>query len=106
MSQAQRGSKVKVHYTGKLEDGTTFDSSRGSEPLELTIGESGVIPGFEESIIGMTVGDSKEIRLEPADAYGDHQDQLVQQVERSQIPTELELEVGRQLQVTTESTLR
>ena len=102
MSQAQQGNSVKVHYTGKFEDGTTFDSSRGRDPLELTLGAGDVIPGFETSIVGMQAGETKEIRLEPHEAYGERQEELLQSVERSQIPPDLELEVGRQLQVTTQ----
>jgi peptidylprolyl isomerase len=99
MSQAQSGSTVKVHYTGTLEDGTQFDTSHGREPLELTVGEGSVIPGFESAIVGMAAGDTKEVTLEPGDAYGDRHDQLVQTIGREQIPPELELEVGQQLQV-------
>ncbi|HMB67778.1 MAG TPA: peptidylprolyl isomerase [bacterium] len=99
MSQAQNGSTVKVHYTGTLKDGTQFDSSRGREPLELTLGEGAVIPGFESAIVGMAEGETKEITLEPGDAYGDRHEQLVQTIDREQIPPELELEPGQQLQV-------
>lgn len=98
MSQAQNGSTVKVHYTGTLEDGTQFDSSHGRDPLELTIGEGTVIPGFEASIVGMEPGDTKQVKLEPHEAYGDRHEQLVQTIQRSQIPPELELQVGQQLQ--------
>jgi peptidylprolyl isomerase len=99
MSQAQNGSTVKVHYTGTLQDGTQFDTSRGREPLELTLGEGAVIPGFESAIVGMAEGDTKSVTLEPGEAYGDRHEQLVQTIDRGQIPPELELQEGQQLQV-------
>jgi peptidylprolyl isomerase len=98
MSSPQLGQKVKVHYTGTLEDGTQFDSSAGREPLEFTLGEGQVIPGFEQAIEVMQVGETKTINIPADQAYGEHQPELVQQVEREQIPAEIELALGVQLQ--------
>ncbi len=98
MSQAKSGDTVKIHYTGTLDDGTQFDSSVGREPLEFTLGSGQVIPGFDKAVEGMAVGESKTVRLEPADAYGKHHEQLVQTVERAQLPDEIAPEIGMRLQ--------
>jgi peptidylprolyl isomerase len=98
MTQAIIGNTVKVHYTGTLDDGTQFDSSEGREPLEFILGEGQVISGFEKGVEGMVVGDKKNIHIPAAEAYGLHHSELVQEVPRTQIPEEIELEVGLQLQ--------
>jgi FKBP-type peptidyl-prolyl cis-trans isomerase 2 len=98
MTQAKEGNTVKVHYTGKLDDGTVFDSSRDSDPLEYTIGAGQIIPGFEQAVIGMDIGDSKSVRIVPEDAYGPHRDEMVMAIKRDQLPPELEPQVGLQLQ--------
>lgn len=98
MSSPQLGQTVKVHYTGTLEDGTQFDSSAGREPLEFTLGQGQVIPGFEQALEQMTVGETKTINIPADQAYGPHQPELVQKVEREQIPAEIELALGVQLQ--------
>ncbi len=98
MSIPQPGQTVKVHYTGTLEDGTQFDSSAGREPLEFTLGAGQVIPGFEQALAEMAVGETKTVQIPPEQAYGEHQPELVQQVDRGQIPAEIELAVGVQLQ--------
>lgn len=98
MSQAKPGDTVSIHYTGTLEDGTQFDSSQGREPLEFEVGSGQVIPGFDKAVEGMTVGDSKNVRIEADDAYGERHEQLVQEVERSMLPDNLEPETGMALQ--------
>jgi peptidylprolyl isomerase len=98
MSQAKSGDTVRVHYTGTLDDGTQFDSSRGREPLEFTLGGGQMIPGFEKAVDGMAVGDSKTINIPATEAYGERHDQMVQEVPREHMPDEIELEVGMQLQ--------
>jgi peptidylprolyl isomerase len=108
MAQAKSGDKVKVHYTGRLESGEVFDSSECREddcgcqsgPLEFTIGEGDVIPGFEQAIIGMSPGDSKTVVIPVDQAYGPRMDEMVAEVPRSDIPADLVLEVGNQLEVT------
>lgn len=98
MRQATNGDTVHVHYTGTLDDGTVFDSSADRTPLEVTLGAGQVISGFEEALLGMTEGDKKSVTLAPEDAYGAHNPQLVHQVERARIPSEIALEPGTVLQ--------
>ena len=98
MSQAKSGDTVKVHYTGTLDDGTQFDSSAGRDPLEFQLGGGEVIAGFEKAVEGMTVGDSKNVSIEPGDAYGQHHEQLVHEVPRSALPDDLTPEEGMALQ--------
>ncbi len=96
MSTAQEGSNVEVHYTGTLDDETVFDSSEGREPLPFKVGEGKVIPGFEQAVVGMAEGDSKQVTLSPEDAYGEHQKELVMEVPAGDIPEGVE--VGSVLQ--------
>jgi peptidylprolyl isomerase len=98
MSQAKPGDTVSIHYTGTLDDGTQFDSSQGREPLEFEVGSGQVIPGFDKAVEGMTVGDSKNVRLEADDAYGQRHEQLVQEVDRGMLPDDLKPETGMTLQ--------
>jgi FKBP-type peptidyl-prolyl cis-trans isomerase 2 len=83
------GSKVKVHYTGKLEDGNVFDSSEGKDPLEFTIGSGQVIKGFEEGLVGMSLNSEKEIKLPAKDAYGERNETLQQKIPIEQLPPNL-----------------
>ena len=99
MAQAKSGDNVKVHYTGKLDDGTVFDSSAEREPLQFSLGSGNVIPGFEEAIVGMTPGESKTATIPAEQAYGPQRDELVITVENEQIPSDLSVEVGQQLQI-------
>ena len=100
MSQAQDGSIVKVHYTGTLKDGTIFDSSVEREPLEFTIGEGRLLKDFEEAIVGMAVGEKKTVDIDAENAYGEYQDDLQMAVKRSQLPEDMEPQIGMQLQTT------
>ena len=100
MAQAKAGDKVKVHYTGTLEDGTEFDSSMDRDPLEFTLGTGAVIAGFDQAVSGMTPGDSKTVKIPVTDAYGPHDDTMVREVERSALPDHIDLEEGMQLQAT------
>ncbi|MBF2063132.1 MAG: peptidylprolyl isomerase [Calothrix sp. C42_A2020_038] len=99
MGQAKVGDTVTVHYTGKLTDGTVFDSSNGGDPLEFTIGSGQLIPGFEEAVVGMNAGDSKTTHIPVEQAYGSYRPDMVIEVDREQMPAELEPEVGQQLQI-------
>ncbi len=99
MSKVKDGDTVKVHYTGKLEDGSVFDSSVERDPLEVTLGEGKLIPGFENAVVGLKVGDKTTANIESSDAYGDRRDDLEVTVERSQLPEDIEPEVGMQLQL-------
>ena len=98
MSQATSGDKVKIHYTGTLENGTQFDSSEGRDPLEFQLGSGQVIPGFDKAVEGMAVGESKSVTISPADAYGPRNEQAVQEVPRSALPDDLVPEEGMTLQ--------
>ena len=92
--QAKNGDQVRVHYTGRLGDGQVFDSSRDGEPLEFTVGAGEVIPGFDEGVRGMQVGESKTIEIEPENAYGPRRDALVTQVSREAAQFPVEPQVG------------
>ena len=94
MSAAKSGDTVKVHYTGTLNDGSEFDSSRQRDPLEFTIDSGQVIAGFNEAITGMSVGDSKSVTIPANQAYGEHNPEMVQDVPRSAIPSDIELHEG------------
>ncbi|HER00148.1 MAG TPA: peptidylprolyl isomerase [candidate division Zixibacteria bacterium] len=99
MAKAKEGDKVKIHYTGKFEDGQVFDSSVDREPLEFTLGQGQVIPGFEKGVVGMEEGEKKEITVTPEEGYGPRYDQNVIEVKKSVFPDDITPEVGRQLQV-------
>ncbi|MEO0491215.1 MAG: peptidylprolyl isomerase [Cyanobacteria bacterium P01_A01_bin.123] len=99
MTQATHGNTVKIHYTGRLEDGTVFDSSVDRDPLEFTIGGGGIIPGFEEAVMGMAPGESKTTTIAPESAYGPYRPEMVLKVEREQIPEDIPLSVGQQMQI-------
>ena len=98
MRQVTNGDTVRVHYTGTFADGSQFDSSVGRDPIEVTIGTGQVIPGFENALVGMAEGDAKSVTVEPEHAYGDPDDRLVQVVERTRIPADINLDVGDVLQ--------
>lgn len=97
MAQAKSGDTVRIHYTGTLDDGTQFDSSAGRDPLEFALGAGQVIPGFDNAVDGMSIGDSKTVTIPPEQAYGLRHEQLVQQVPRSALPKDVEPAVGMQL---------
>lgn len=99
MSEAKTGDTVKVHYTGKLEDGTVFDSSRDRDPLEFTLGQGQVIPGFEQAVEGMEAGESKSASIPADEAYGERRDEMVIDVGLEEFPDDIEPSVGQQLQL-------
>jgi peptidylprolyl isomerase len=99
MKLANKGDSVKVHYTGKLDDGTVFDSSRDRDPLEFSIGERQVIKGFEEAVIGMAEGQSRTVEIPAEESYGARRDDLVVTINRSQVPPDIELKEGLHLQM-------
>lgn len=98
MSEAKNGDTVSIHYTGRLPDGSEFDSSAGREPLEFTLGAGQIIPGLEKEIEGMAVGDKSTVTIPADEAYGPHRPEAVQEVPRTQIPEEIDVAVGTQLQ--------
>ncbi len=97
MQKAKIGDRVKVHYTGTLEDGTVFDTSQGSGPIEFVIGNGDIIPGFEHAIIGMEVGEKKAFQLPPEECYGPHLDELVISIPISEVPPHISPEPGMEL---------
>ncbi|MFA9476723.1 peptidylprolyl isomerase [Phycisphaerales bacterium AB-hyl4] len=99
MAQVKQGDTVKVHYTGKLDDGTVFDTSVEREPIEFTLGEGQIIPGFEEAVEGLEPGQKTTTTIPAEKAYGQRNEEAVVQVERSQLPENLDPEVGQQLQM-------
>jgi peptidylprolyl isomerase len=86
MAQAQKGDQVKVHYTGRLTDGTVFDSSREREPLEFEVGSTGLIPGFSNGVEGMEVGQELTVTIVPEDGYGERHDEMVREVPLDALP--------------------
>lgn len=101
MSDAKTGDTVRIHYTGTLSDGSTFDTSSGRDPLEFTVGSGQIIPGLDRAIDGMSVGEKKTVEVPAADAYGDRNPEGIQTVPRAQVPDHIPLDPGTQLQVQT-----
>ena len=99
MSKAKNGDTVNIHYKGSLEDGTVFDSSEGREPLSFTLGGGQVIPGFEEAVTGMAVGESKSVNIPADKAYGQRNEEMIIEAPRDQVPPEIDPQVGQQLQM-------
>ena len=100
MAQAKQGDKVQLHYMGKLQDGTIFDSSRERHPLQFTIGEGKVIAGFEQAVIGMKIGEHKTARIPMEQAYGPHREDMVVTMDRSKLPSGLDPKIGQRLEMT------
>lgn len=98
MSTAKNGDRVKVHYTGKTDDQSTFSTSK-EEPLEFLIGEGKIIKGLENNIVGMAVGERKQFTISPDEAFGERRDNLVDKVSIDQFPNEITPEVGQKLQL-------
>jgi FKBP-type peptidyl-prolyl cis-trans isomerase SlpA len=94
MSQVKENNTVKVNYTGKLTDGQVFDSSEGKEPVEFTLGQGQLIPGFEKGLIDMKVNEKKTITIAKEEAYGEINANLIQEVQKSELPQEMAPEVG------------
>lgn len=99
MAQAKTGDTVKVHYTGKLDDDTIFDTSVERDPLQFTIGEGRLIPDFEKAVVGMNPGESKTIQIPADKAYGPHHEEMVMVVGRNEFPKDLEPKIDQRLQV-------
>lgn len=103
VATASPGDTVRVHYTGTLEDGQEFDSSRGGDPIAFQLGSHQVIPGFEEAIVGMTPGETKTVTLDVDQAYGAHREDLVFTVPQGQFPPDMKLEPGLRVTATTQN---
>lgn len=100
MTQVKNGDTVRVHYTGKLVNGEQFDSSVGREPLEFTVGAGMMIPGFDAALPGMAIGDKKTVNIPAAEAYGEKDPSHVIEFPLSNVPADMKLEPGMQLQLT------
>ncbi|MGA1825465.1 MAG: FKBP-type peptidyl-prolyl cis-trans isomerase [bacterium] len=103
MSHAKNGDTVKIHYTGKLEDGTVFDSSVDRVPLEFKIGENKVIQGFEKAIVGMNQNELKTVTIPSDEAYGPHRQEMVLNIPKDKFPEHINPELGSQLQIQQEN---
>ena len=101
--QVKNGDTIQVHYKGTLSDGTLFDSSEGSEPLEFKVGEGRVIPGFEKGVIDMKVGDKKTINIPCLEAYGELNDEMKITLPRTEVPAEMKPEIGMEMHLTDEN---
>jgi peptidylprolyl isomerase len=99
MAHAKNGDTVRVHYTGRLEDGEVFDSSHGRQPLEFTIGSGQVIAGFDQAVSGMETGAERTVTIPAEQAYGERRPELVLHVDREHFPDHLEPNVGQQLEM-------
>ena len=97
MAQVKSGDKIKVHYHGKLTNGETFDSSAGREPLEFEVGSGMVIPGFDDGVTGMAVGEKKTINIPFGEAYGPKNPEMVIEMPKDRFPEDMTLEVGMPL---------
>ncbi len=101
---AKNGDTVRIHYTGKLQDGTVFDSSRGRDPLEVVLGEGMLIPGFEAAVLGLAPGDKVTATILPEDAYGDHSEELTLTLPKAEFPAHMTPEPGLALQLAIDDT--
>jgi len=99
MAQAKSGDTVLVNYTGKLTDGTIFDESASHGPLEFTLGEDQVIPGFEAAVVGLSPGESRTVTIPVEQAYGPHREEMKLVVDLDEFPKEIAPVVGQQLQL-------
>lgn len=99
----KKGDTVQVHYTGKTTDGEVFDSSEGRAPLEFEVGAGQMIPGFDKGVEGMEQGDKKTIHIPALEGYGEWSDQNVVAFPKEQVPPDMKLEVGQQLQLQSDS---
>lgn len=99
MAIVKNGDSVSVHYTGTLDDGSVFDTSIDKEPLKFTLGEGKIIPAFEKAVIGMDSGESKKIKIASDQAYGPYYKEMVAILDRKQLPADVSLQIGQQIQL-------
>jgi peptidylprolyl isomerase len=104
MTEAQTGDTVRVHYTGRLDDESIFDSSSGRDPLEFQLGDGQVIAGFDTGVLGMREGEARTIEIPAEQAYGTRKEEMISEVDRERFPAEIEPEIGQRLQLTQGST--
>jgi len=99
MAKVKNGDSVKVNYTGKLEDGTVFDTSDNKEPLEFKVGEGKLIKGFEAAVVGMEPGEEKTVQIPADEAYGPHHPEMIMVIDRKEVPDTITPKVDQMLQV-------
>ena len=97
MQLVKKGDTVRVHYTGKLLNGESFDSSAGRDPLEFEVGAGMMIKGFDDAVVGMTIGDKKTVNIAAADGYGERNEEMLIEFPRSNFPADMKAEIGMQL---------
>ena len=97
MQQVKNGDTVKVHYHGKLTDGSTFDSSEGRDPLEFTVGSGQVIKGFDDAMVNMEVGEKKTVQIPVDHAYGERNEDMIMEYPKTEFPADMTPEVGMEL---------
>ncbi|NOZ12183.1 MAG: peptidylprolyl isomerase [Acidobacteria bacterium] len=97
VTSVKAGDTVRVHYTGTLDNGEVFDSSRDRDPLEFKVGGGMVIPGFDKAVLGLKAGDSTSVKLPPEEAYGEIRKELIMPMQKSQVPEDIVPEVGMQV---------
>ena len=102
LAQPQAGNTVSIHYTGRLEDGTVFDSSEGGDPLTFTVGTGQVIPGFEHAVLGLEIGQKGTTTIPPEEGYGNPNDDLIVEMPRTQLPAGIQPELGQHFQLSLE----
>ena len=95
MAQAKDGDTIKVHYTGKLDDGSVFDSSADRDPLEFKLGENRIIRGFENAVIGMEPGGKSTVKIPAEEAFGPYKEEMIMEVKKEDLPTDLEPKIGQ-----------
>ena len=99
MAQAKSGDTVRIHYTGRLDDGTVFKTSCGYKPLKFRIGKSMLIPAFQETVVGMKPGKSRTVKIAAGEAYGPRRNEMVVAVDRDKFPDNIKPYVGLELDV-------
>ena len=99
MSKAKNGDKIRIHYTGKLEDGNVFDNSIERQPLEFIVGDGEVMTGIDKGVIGMEPGDTKTIEIPPEEAFGPKRKELVIEVPKSELPNQITPTLGQRLKM-------
>jgi len=103
MKEAEVGDLVSVHYTGKLTNGEVFDSSKERDPLEFTLGKKEMLVGFEENVVGMKPGETKSVKLNPEQAFGDRREDLILEIPKDKFPQHITPSVGLQLNLSNSS---
>ena len=101
MTEVKSGDTVRIHYTGTLTDGSTFDSSAGRDPLEFTVGSGQIIPGLDKALPGMTVGDTKKVEIDCEEAYGSANPNARHAIPRTEVPDDVPLDLGTRLELQT-----